>query len=80
MVAFERGDYQRVARLFGAAATLRETIRVPLFPVERARAEPVREATRARLGDTALTAAWADGESMPPDQAIAYALEPFASA
>jgi predicted ATPase/class 3 adenylate cyclase len=80
MVAFERGDDQRVVRLFGVASALREEIRVPLFPVERARAEPVRNAVRSRLGDAAFTAAWAEGQNMPSEQAIAYALEPFAPA
>jgi hypothetical protein len=32
------------------------------------------------LGDAAFTAAWAEGENMPSEQAIAYALEPFAPA
>jgi DNA-binding NarL/FixJ family response regulator len=33
-------------------------------------------AARARLGGNAYAAAWAEGRALPPDDAIAYAVEP----
>ena len=36
--------------------------------------ETVRAATRARMGETAWAAAWAEGQAMPLEQALAYAL------
>jgi len=66
---------EKAARLLGASSALREAIGAPVPPVER---DPYNEciaATRARLGEAAFGAAWAEGRAMTLEQAIAYALE-----
>ena len=64
----------RVARLLGAAAALREATSAPLPPVERPAYEATVAAARAALGKDAFTAAWAKGQALPLDQAVAEAL------
>jgi predicted ATPase/DNA-binding XRE family transcriptional regulator len=64
------GDPRRVARLLGAAAALRVGGWTPLR-IERDRAEGV----QAALGEEAFAAAWAEGQALPLDEAIALALE-----
>jgi hypothetical protein len=64
----------RAARLFGAAAALREAIGSPLPPAERAGYE--RSVAAARRGDqAAFVAAWSEGQSMPLEQVLGYALD-----
>ncbi len=65
----------RAARLFGAAATLREVIEAPLSPVVRRIYERHLAAAHALLAPAAWDAAWAAGQQMALDQAVAYALE-----
>jgi predicted ATPase/DNA-binding XRE family transcriptional regulator len=63
------------ARLFGAAAARWQASGAIRYAPERARyAQEVAE-VRARLDATAFAAAWSDGESMSPEQAIACAAE-----
>ena len=59
------------AQLWGAAKTLRDTIGTPIPPVERAGYERSVAAARAHLGEKAFTAAWAEGRTMSPEQALA---------
>jgi hypothetical protein len=66
---------ERAARLWGAAAALREAIGAPLPPSEREKYEREVGAARAALGEEAFASAWAEGEAMTLEQAIAYALE-----
>lgn len=68
-------DPVRAARLGGAAEALRESLDIPLPPVERTHHERMVAATRAQLEEETWEAAWAEGRTMPLDQAIAYALE-----
>lgn len=65
---------QRAARLFGAAAALRERAGAAAAARDRAKFERDVAAVRATLGPPAFDAAWAEGRAMPLDQAIAYAL------
>ena len=65
----------RVARLLGAAESLREAIGTPLRPTQRADYAHAVAAARAELGEEAFAAAWAEGQAMSVEQAIAYALE-----
>ncbi len=58
-------------RLWGAAQTLRETIGAPMPPVDRADYERAVAAARVRLGQEAFAAAWAEGRTMTPEQALA---------
>ena len=63
----------KAARLGGAAAALRHTMGAPLAPAERLFYEPRIAAVRARVKETAFLAAWAEGQAMPLEQAIACA-------
>jgi predicted ATPase/DNA-binding XRE family transcriptional regulator len=68
-------DTRRTARLFGAAEAVRAAAGLPLPPVYRAAYQHDLAAARARLDEEAFAAAWAEGQAMTLEQAIAYALE-----
>jgi predicted ATPase/transcriptional regulator with XRE-family HTH domain len=70
------GDARGAARLFGAAAALREAVGAPLAPADRAAHDRDLAATRAALDEAAFAAAWAAGQALPLDQAVAEALAP----
>ena len=59
------------ARLWGAAQTIRDTIGAPMPPVDRVDYERAVAAVHARLGKEAFAAAWAEGRTMTPEEAIA---------
>jgi tetratricopeptide (TPR) repeat protein len=65
----------RAARLFGAAAALREAIGAPRPPAFRSYHERNLTAVRNRLGQKAFEKAWADGQEMTLEAAVEYALE-----
>jgi len=66
---------QRAARLFGAASALRDAIGMHLSVADRSLYEPYLAAARAQLDEATFAAAWAEGEAMTLEHAIAYALE-----
>ncbi len=68
------------AQLWGAAEYLRETIDVPLPPVERAEYERQVMTGRAQLGESVFAAAWAQGRTMTPEQVLAVQGQEMASA
>jgi hypothetical protein len=81
-VAEAGGHPARAARLWGAAAAqhqavvgrpLREDEDQP-FDTPAQAAESL-EALRAQLGAAAFDAAWAEGQAMTLEQAVAYALD-----
>ncbi len=59
------------AQLWGAAEALRGTIGIPIQPVERADYERSVSSARVHLGERAFAAAWSQGRSMTPEQALA---------
>jgi len=69
-------EYERAARLFGMTAAMRAVSGIGeaagSFRVLYAHDE---NRARTALGDDVFAAAWAEGRAMPPEQAIAYALE-----
>jgi tetratricopeptide (TPR) repeat protein len=73
-IAVAQGLPDRAARLLGAASALRERIAAPVAPVNRAEYEQSLAAARAVLDETAFDAAWAAGQALPLDQAIAEAM------
>ena len=75
MAGAAQGHHQRAARLFGAAAALRQTIGAPVPLVERAEVDRNVAATRAQLDEVTFGAAWAEGQAMTMEQAISFALE-----
>jgi predicted ATPase/DNA-binding CsgD family transcriptional regulator/tetratricopeptide (TPR) repeat protein len=60
-------------RLFGAAAALAETVGYPLRPVEQVRCQDAAAGARAALGDATFEAAWAAGQTLTAEQAVAEA-------
>jgi tetratricopeptide (TPR) repeat protein len=73
-VAGAQGQLERAARLFGAAEVLRESTGTPLPPAYRAAYERDVTAIRAQLDDDVFAAAWAAGQALTLEQAIAEAL------
>jgi non-specific serine/threonine protein kinase len=74
-VAAAEGQPVRAARLFGAAHWLRETIGTPLDAFWRPAQERGVATARTALGEDVFGAAWAEGQTMPLEEAIAYALQ-----
>ena len=60
-------------RLFGAAEALREAIRAPRPVIDRADFERHMAAARGALGEEAFTAAWAQGQALTLEEAVADA-------
>lgn len=61
--------------LAGAAATLRESIAVPMTHLEETKFNHDLETARQALSEEEQEAAWGRGQQMTQEQAIAYALE-----
>jgi len=73
-LSIDAGEADRAARLAGAAARLRERMGMSSWPVlQRGRNEWLGR-VRAELGELAFQAAWAQGDAMTPEEAIACAL------
>ena len=70
-LAAAQGAWTWAVRLSGAAEALCEASHGALLPAVRARQELTSAATRAQLGEGAFTAAWAEGRTMTPEQALA---------
>jgi predicted ATPase/DNA-binding SARP family transcriptional activator len=66
---------ERAVRLLGAAAALRDEFQTPIFPVDQPDYERILALARAQLDEAAFATAWAEGQAMTVEQAIAYALE-----
>jgi tetratricopeptide (TPR) repeat protein len=64
------GQPDRAARLFGAAARVRERLGAPLPPVFRPSHDAAVAALRAALGERAFASAWAEGQALSVDEAI----------
>ncbi len=75
MTAAAAGQAERAARLLGAEATLHETIGIPILPAEQAGIEEAAAPARAALGEEAWVAAYAAGQAMTLEEAIAEALD-----
>ncbi len=71
-----REDQLRAARLFGAAAALRDSIGFYLAPAWGSDTERGMATVRAALGPADFAAARVEGEAMTPESAIALALDP----
>jgi predicted ATPase/serine/threonine protein kinase/DNA-binding CsgD family transcriptional regulator len=70
-VVATQGDPVWAARLWGVAEALREEIRALMPPIYRADYERSVAAARTQLGEKSFAAAWAEGRSMTPEQALA---------
>jgi hypothetical protein len=65
---------ERAARLWGAAEQLRVKLGCRPAPAARATYDRLRAQVRTQLGEGAFASAWAAGEALLLDQAIAEAL------
>jgi len=70
-VATVQGEPTWAARLLGSAEALREAMGTPVPPVYRPDYERSVAAARAQLGEKSCAAAWAEGRTMTPEQALA---------
>jgi tetratricopeptide (TPR) repeat protein len=73
-VASAQRDFERAARLLGAAEAARQAIGAPLRPVDQPRHEALRALARTALGEHGCAVSWAAGRAMSLDDASAYAL------
>jgi serine/threonine-protein kinase PknK len=72
-LAIAWGQPERAARLFGAAAALREANGLPVDPAHRAAQGRDVAAARAAVGEDAFATGWASGVALPLPVAIAEA-------
>jgi predicted ATPase/DNA-binding SARP family transcriptional activator/DNA-binding CsgD family transcriptional regulator len=68
------GQPIRLARLWGAAEALSESIGVTLYPIERRDYSPYVDAARTQLDEATWGAALAEGRAMSAEEAVEYAL------
>jgi DNA-binding NarL/FixJ family response regulator len=71
VVVATQGEPAWAARLWGAAEGLRDVIGAPLPPVYHADYDRSVAAIRSSLGEKSFAAAWAEGRTMTPEQALA---------
>jgi non-specific serine/threonine protein kinase len=74
-IASRRGDPVDAARLFGSAEALRELLKTPLPPAERATYDKRVVETRTLLDGTTFAVEWAKGRAMTYDETVDYALQ-----
>jgi hypothetical protein len=79
-VAGLQGERERLVQLFGAVAQLHTLLGVPPFPAEQVEYERQLSVARAQLGGCAFDTAWAKGQTMTLEQAIADALNAISPA
>ena len=74
-VSAVKGDGRQAVMLFSTAHAMRETLGVPLPPVDRAAHDSVLATCRTQLGEAVFARAWAEGEALSLEQAIDFALD-----
>ena len=75
MVAAGERQPERAFRLAGASAQLATAASVEVSPIERAELDEALAPTRQMLGENGSASAWAEGQAMTLEEAVAYALE-----
>jgi len=80
MSAGAQGQSVRLARLWGAAEALSESMGVTLYPIERRDYAPYVDTARAELDEATWEAAFAGGQTMAAEEAVEYALSAQESA
>ena len=76
-IAASREDPAMAARMYGAAAALRDNVGATPSPYEQVLIDDYLKKARATLGDGSFERAWNEGHEMTFDQAIDYALDAF---
>ncbi|MGH2601604.1 MAG: ATP-binding protein, partial [Dehalococcoidia bacterium] len=79
-VAAADGEAARAATLCGAADALRTALGVQLPAASRAKFDEALAVARAALGEDEFTAAWAAGQALSLEEAVAEALSDVTSA
>lgn len=74
LLAVAEGDFERSLRLGGAASAFAEGFHAPLLMDPHAEFERAMNTAREGLDAEAVTRAWADGQQMCMENAVAYAL------
>jgi len=74
-LAMAQGQAKRATRLLGAADAAREAVGAPQPPSEREEYNRIIAAARCALEEDAFAGAWAEGQAMLLEQAVAYARE-----
>ncbi len=74
-VAVAKRQGERAARLLGAADKWFHTVGHAIDPTERDEHDRYIMAAREQLGETVFARAWAEGQAMMLEQAVAYALD-----
>ena len=74
-IELERGRAAAAATLLGAAEATMESFAGSYARAERDRHEQTLAGVRARLGETELAVAWAEGRAQAPDAVLAQAVE-----
>ena len=67
------GNHQNAARLFGAAAAIRDDKGIARFPMYQASYDAAVESSSDAFGEGAFDTAWAEGAALSIEEAIAYA-------
>ena len=73
-LAADQNQIKRSALLFGAADALYPPLRFEMSARERVEHDQAVAAARAVLGEDAFAKAWAEGQAMSLEEAVAYAL------
>jgi ATP/maltotriose-dependent transcriptional regulator MalT len=71
-LAADQESFSEAARLLGAAAALRTEIGLARWPADQAGYDTNVASARDALGEPAFDAAWAEGQALPVDEAVAY--------
>lgn len=71
----DEGSLEGAIRLQAAATKLEEVVGTSVWPANRRESEGWLERARAVLGEASVTSAWAQGQAMTMERAVAYALE-----
>lgn len=68
------GQAEKAARLLGASQALLDQLDAEMHPVDTYDIERYAAETRTQLGEAGFLAAWAEGDAMSLEEAVAYAL------
>jgi hypothetical protein len=71
----EQGQTEKAARLFGAGAALRASIRSVIDPADQPAYNSKIRSLRRELGKERFKTIWYEGRTLTLEQVVAYALE-----
>jgi DNA-binding CsgD family transcriptional regulator len=73
-LAGDAGNSRHAVRLLGAAWAMRQSFGLPRFKIYDDHHEAVIDSLRNAMGDSEFDTAWAEGEALPANEAVALAL------